>query len=144
MDADSRQRAAPLAGKSLAGRLPNAAHLREWARFEAEGSLGTVGTMVKPTTVGAPAPQVSKTTVTRSDAPKLLVYNRGAQDIRWGREVFGVGTRLTLGRNIDRRFISRGADGWPMVSVFWITFWSGTPIGRILGGQAMSTAAGNG
>jgi len=100
--------------------------------------------MVKPTTVGAPAPQVSKTTVTRSDAPKLLVYSRGAQDIRWGREVFGVGTRLTLGRNIDRRFISRGTDGWPIVSVFWITFWSGTPIGRILGGQAMSTAAGNG
>ena len=122
--------------------LTDPAHLREWAPFEADGSLGTVGTTVKLTWAGARAPQ--ETTVTRADAPKVLEYNWGAQDIRWGREVFGVGTRLTLGRNIDRRFISRGADGWPMVSVFWITFWSGTPIGRILGGQAMSTAAGNG
>ncbi len=30
------------------------AHLREWAPFEADGSLGTVGTTVKLTTVGAP------------------------------------------------------------------------------------------
>ncbi len=34
--------------------LTGPAHLREWAPFEADGSLGTVGT-VKLTTVGAPA-----------------------------------------------------------------------------------------
>jgi hypothetical protein len=34
--------------------LTDPAHLREWAPFEADGSLGTVGT-VKLTTVGAPA-----------------------------------------------------------------------------------------
>jgi hypothetical protein len=34
--------------------LTDPAHLREWAPFEAAGSLGTVGT-VKLTTVGAPA-----------------------------------------------------------------------------------------
>ena len=35
--------------------LTEPAHLREWAPFEADGSLGTVGTTVKLTTVGAPA-----------------------------------------------------------------------------------------
>ena len=32
--------------------LTDPAHLREWAPFEADGSLGTVGTTVKLTTVG--------------------------------------------------------------------------------------------
>ncbi len=36
--------------------LTDPAHLREWAPFEAEGSLGTVGSTVKLTTVGAPTP----------------------------------------------------------------------------------------
>ena len=34
--------------------LTDPAHLREWAPFDADGSLGTVGTTVKLTTVGAP------------------------------------------------------------------------------------------
>ena len=50
--------------------LTDPAHLREWAPFDADGSLGTVGTTVKLTTVGAPAPHVTETTVTRADAPK--------------------------------------------------------------------------
>ncbi len=45
--------------------LTDPAHLREWAPFEADGSLATVGT-VKLTTVGAPTPQVSQTRVTRA------------------------------------------------------------------------------
>ncbi len=52
--------------------LTDPAHLREWAPFEADGSLGTLGTTVKLTTVGAPMPQVSETTVTRADAPSCL------------------------------------------------------------------------
>ena len=65
--------------------LTDPAHLREWAPFEADGSLGTVGTTVKLTTVGAPTPQVSETRVTRADAPKVLEYNWGAR--------YPVGTR---------------------------------------------------
>ena len=41
--------------------LTDPAHLREWAPFEADGSLSTAGTTVKLTTVGAPTPQVSET-----------------------------------------------------------------------------------
>src|ERR1700739_439494 len=57
--------------------LTDPAHLREWAPFVADGSLGTVGSTVNLTTVAAPRPQVSETTVTRADAPKLLEYNWG-------------------------------------------------------------------
>ena len=49
--------------------LTDPARLREWAPFDADGSLGTVGAMVKLTTVGAPAPHVTETRVTRADAP---------------------------------------------------------------------------
>ena len=91
--------------------LTDPAHLREWAPFDADGSLGTVGTTVKLTTVGAPAPHVTETTVTRADAPKVLEYNWGGLDIRWELEAFGGGTRLTLWHNIDRRFISMGRCG---------------------------------
>src|SRR5436309_534065 len=52
--------------------LTDAAHLREWAPFEADGSLDTVGT-VNLTWVGTP--QVSETRVTRADAPKVLEYS---------------------------------------------------------------------
>ena len=50
--------------------ITDPAHLREWAPFVADGSLGTVGATVKLTTVAAPKPTVSEAKVTRADAPK--------------------------------------------------------------------------
>jgi uncharacterized protein YndB with AHSA1/START domain len=117
--------------------LTNPAHLREWAPFDADRSLGTAGTRVKLTTVGAPTPRVSETTVTRADAPKVLEYNWGGTGIRWELEAFGGGTRLTLWHNIDRRFISMGAAGWHICFDVLDHLLSGTPIGRIVGGAAM-------
>jgi uncharacterized protein YndB with AHSA1/START domain len=117
--------------------LTDPAQLREWAPFDADGNLGTVGSAVKLTTVGAPTPQVSETKVTRADAPKVLEYNWGAQDIRWELEAFGGGTRLTLWHNIDRRFISMGAAGWHICVDVLDHLVSGTPIGRIVAGEAM-------
>src|ERR1700733_6520568 len=43
--------------------LIDPAQLREWAPFEADGSLGTAGSTVKLTTVGAPGPHITETTV---------------------------------------------------------------------------------
>jgi uncharacterized protein YndB with AHSA1/START domain len=117
--------------------LTDPAHLREWAPFEADGSLGTVGTTVKLTTVGAPTPQISETTVARAEAPKVLEYNWGGSDIRWELEAFGGGTRLTLWTNIDRRFISMGAAGWHIAFDVLDRLLGGTPIGRIASGDAM-------
>jgi uncharacterized protein YndB with AHSA1/START domain len=116
--------------------LTDPASLREWAPFDADGSLGTVGT-VKLTTVGAPALHVSETKVRRADAPRMLEYNWGAQEMRWELEAFGGGTRLTLWHNVDRRFISMGAAGWHICFDVLDHLLSGTPIGRIVSGEAM-------
>jgi uncharacterized protein YndB with AHSA1/START domain len=110
--------------------LTDPAHLREWAPFETDGSLGTVGT-VKLTWVGNPTPL--ETTVTRADAPRVLEYG----DARWELESFGGGTRLTLWHKIDRRFISMGAAGWHISLDILDRFLSGTPVGRIAGADAL-------
>jgi uncharacterized protein YndB with AHSA1/START domain len=117
--------------------LTDPAHLREWAPFEADGSLGTVGTGVKLTTVGAPTPQVSETTVTRADAPKVLEYKWGGFDMRWELEDLGGGTRLTLWHNIDRRFISWGAAGWHICFDVLERLLAGEPMGRMVGAKVM-------
>src|SRR5690348_2889089 len=54
--------------------LTDPAHLREWAPFDADCTLGKAGNKVKLTTVGAPQLHVTETVVTRADAPKALEY----------------------------------------------------------------------
>ena len=120
--------------------LTDPAHLREWAPFDADGSLGTIGATVKLTTVAAPALRVTETIVTRADAPNLLEYNWGDFDMRWELEAFGGGTRLTLWTNIGHRFISMGAAGWHISFDVLDYLLSGTPIGRIAGADAMKFA----
>src|SRR5579862_1477729 len=63
--------------------LTDPAQLREWAPFDADASLASAGATVKLTAVGAPTLQVSQTTVTRADAPRLLEYDWGGNDMRW-------------------------------------------------------------
>jgi uncharacterized protein YndB with AHSA1/START domain len=110
--------------------LTDPAHLREWAPFVTDGSLGAVGT-VKLTWVGNPTPL--ETRVTRAEAPKMLEYG----DHRWELEPVGGGTRLTLWSNIDRRFISWGAAGWHIAFDVLDRLLAGQPIGRIAGADAM-------
>ncbi len=117
--------------------LTDPAQLREWAPFEADGSLGTVGTTVHLTTVGAPMPHVTETRVRRADAPKVLEYNWGDWNIRWELEALGGGTRLTLWTNIARPFIAMGAAGWHICLDVLDHLLGGTSLGRIVGGDAM-------
>ena len=117
--------------------LTDPAHLRQWAPFDADRNLGTVGSTVTLTTVAAPKVQVSETRVTRADAPEILEYNWGDNDLRWEIEAVGGGTRLTLWHNIDRRFISMGAAGWHICFDVLDRLLNGTPINRIVGGEAM-------
>jgi uncharacterized protein YndB with AHSA1/START domain len=117
--------------------LTDPSHLREWAPFDADGSLGTAGATVKLTTVGAPQPHITETKVTRADAPKLLEYGWGGNDMRWELEAVGSGTRLTLWTSIDRRYISMGAAGWHVCFDVLDRLLSGAPIGRTVGPNAM-------
>jgi len=109
-------------------------HLREWAPFDSDRSLGVVGTATL-STVGTP--QVSETRVKRADAPKALEYSWGGGDLRWELEPQADGTRLTLWHNINRKFISMGAAGWHICFDVMDRFLAGEPIGRMVGPEVM-------
>ena len=108
-------------------------HLREWAPFVVDASLGTVGT-VNLTWVANPMPLETK--VTRADAPRLLECG----DMRWELEATDSGTRLTLWHKIDRRFVSWGAAGWHISFDVLERLLSGQPMERIAGGDAMKSS----
>jgi uncharacterized protein YndB with AHSA1/START domain len=117
--------------------LTDPEHLREWAPFDSDRSLGSVGA-VTLSTVGTPTPQVSQSQVKRADAPRLLELEWGGQDLRWELEPLGSsGTRLTLWHNIDRRFIAMGAAGWHICFDVLERALAGRPIGRLVGPAAM-------
>ena len=112
-------------------------HLREWAPFDSDGNLGQVGATVMLTTVGAPQPHVTQTKVTRADAPNVLEYNWGDIDMRWELHAISEGTHLTLWTSIDRRFIAMGAAGWHVCLDILERLLGGSPIGRIVGPDAI-------
>lgn len=116
--------------------LTDPASLREWAPFDADANLGAVGP-VTLSTVGTPTPTISETHVTRADAPNVLEYRWGNNDLRWTLEATDTGTRLTLWHNIDRGFISMGAAGWHICLDVLDRLVAEEPIGRIVGGEAM-------
>jgi uncharacterized protein YndB with AHSA1/START domain len=115
--------------------LTDPAQLSEWAPFDADRSLASVGP-VKLSTVAAPRTQVSENIVKRAEAPRLLEYNWGGNDLRWELEPLGGGTRLTLWHNIDRRFIAWGAAGWHICFDVLERLLAGEPIGRMVGAEA--------
>lgn len=117
--------------------LTDQAHLREWASFDADGNLGTLGATVNLTTVGAPALRVTEAKVRRADPPNALEYNWGEFDMKWELEATGDGTRLTLWTNIGQRFIAMGAAGWHICFDVLDRLLSGQPIGRLVGSDAI-------
>ena len=116
--------------------LTDPEQLREWAPFDSDRNLGTVGS-AQLSTVGAPKPLVSETQVKRADAPRLLEFNWGGQDIRWELEPLDSGTRLTLWHHIDRQFIAMGAAGWHICFDVLKRLLDDRPIGRIVGAEVM-------
>jgi uncharacterized protein YndB with AHSA1/START domain len=116
--------------------LTEPGQLREWAPFDADRDLGSVGE-VKLSTVGTPTPQVSDSKVKRAEPPTLLEYSWGGNDLRWQLEPLGSGTRLTLWHNIDRGFISMGAAGWHICFDVLDHLLAEDPLGRIVAGEAM-------
>ncbi len=116
--------------------LTDPAQLAQWAPFDADRSLAVVGP-VKLSTVGTPSPQVSETTVTRAEPPRLLEYSWGGNDLRWQLDPQRAGTRLSLWHNIDRRFIAWGAAGWQICFDVLDRLLGGAPIGRIVAGDAL-------
>ena len=117
--------------------LTDPEQLREWAPFDADRDLGTVGA-VKLTTVGAPKPHVTETQVKRAEPLKALEFNWGGGDLRWELAPTGSGgTKLTLWANINRKYIAMGAAGWHVCFEVLERLLASQPIGRIAGPAAM-------
>jgi hypothetical protein len=57
--------------------------------------------------------------------------------MRWELARSGAGTRLTLWTSIPRNFISMGAAGWHVCFDVLDHLLSGTPLGRIVGADAL-------
>ncbi|ABC80985.1 SRPBCC family protein [Anaeromyxobacter dehalogenans] len=119
--------------------LTEPAHLVEWAPFDADRSLAAAGP-VTLSTAGVPTPQLSASTVRRAEAPRVLEYTWGDNELRWELEPHGAGTRLTLWHAIDRRFVSWGAAGWHVCLDVLDRSLAGEPIARIVGPEAMKLA----
>ena len=115
--------------------LTDPEQLHQWAPFDSDRNLGTVGT-AKLSTFGAQ--YVSETHVKRADAPRVLEYDWGGGDIRWELQPLGgSGTRLTLWANIDRRYIAMGAAGWHICIDVLDHLLANEPIGRMAGPEVM-------
>ena len=120
--------------------LTDPVQLREWAPFDADRNLGSLGTAML-TTVGAPSLLVTETQVRRAEHAKALEFTWGGRDIRWELEPLGSGgTRLTLWHNIDRNYISMGAAGWHICFDVLERFLSDQPIGRMVGANTLQFA----
>ena len=108
-------------------------HLRQWAPFDADRDLGSVGP-VTLSTVGTP--QVAETKVTRAEKERVLEFEWGGA-MRWELEPLGEGTRLKLWHAIDRRFVSMGAAGWTICFDVLDRMLGGRPVGRRVGPELM-------
>jgi uncharacterized protein YndB with AHSA1/START domain len=116
--------------------LTDPAQLAEWAPFDADRNLATVG-RVTMSMARTPRPTVFETAVRRAEAPRLLEYTWGDSDLRWELEPIAGGTRITLWHCIDRRFVTWGAAGWHICFDVLDRLLAGEPIGRLVGGDAM-------
>ena len=121
--------------------LTDPVQIREWAPFDPDRNLGTAGA-VTLSTVGTPTPHAVKTTVQRAEAPRVLEFSWGGNDMRWELEPVSTSTeanstRLTLWHSIGRKYIAMGAAGWHICFDVLDALLAGHPMGRLVGGDAM-------
>lgn len=104
------------------------AHLKEWAWYDADHSLADTTKPVKLTTTGGPT---TETTVKRAEAPKLLEFNLGPQEVRIELEPNGNGTKLKIWHLIAKPYIAMGAAGWHVSLDMLERALAGEPLGRL-------------
>ena len=74
----------------------------------------------------------------RAEAPRLLEYSWGGNDLRWELEPLAAAARASRsGTTSIARFISWGAAGWHICFDVLERLLAGEPIGRIVGPEAM-------
>ena len=86
--------------------------LRAWAPYAADRNLGSTGPATLIMTDGDQSTRMP-TTVLTADAPRLLEFNWGGQQLRWELITVGDGTDLELQHTIDDRSdLPKMAAGW--------------------------------
>jgi len=118
--------------------LTDPKQLAEWAPFDPSRNLSSPGAVQLKTIGAPPAAQVAESVVKRAQAPTLLEYTWGGNDLRWELEARGEGTRLKLWHNIERGFITWGAAGWHICLDVLDHYLAGDPLGRIVGPDAFA------
>jgi uncharacterized protein YndB with AHSA1/START domain len=117
--------------------LTDPAQLREWAPFDASRNLAETGDAIL-TMVNGDTRQDMDAVVTRVDAPKVLEYIWGGDDLRWELVPEGSGTRLTLRHTVeDEDFGPKIAAGWHICLDVAERLLDGDPVGPIRGQEAM-------
>lgn len=107
--------------------------LKEWAPYDASGSLDEEGSQVVLTTFEAQGDLNSETIIELADRPKLLQFSWGGMPLRWELTPQPEGTLLSLWTKIDTQYVAMGAAGWHMCLVTFGFHLDGVPIGRHAG-----------
>jgi len=116
--------------------LTEPAQLKEWAPFEAAGSLETLGDTTL-TMIDGDRRDETPATVTRADRPVLLEYTWGGDVLRWELAPIDTGTRLCLRHTVDDRgWAPKVAAGWHICLAVADLLLDGRPVGPIRGTQA--------
>ena len=115
--------------------LTDPEEMREWAPFDADRNLETLGDATLTMAGGAGDEQTSAQ-VRIADRPRLLEYTWDADVLRWELEPTATGTRLTLRHTTDREWASKVSAGWHICIDVMELFLDGHPIGRIVAEEA--------
>jgi uncharacterized protein YndB with AHSA1/START domain len=116
--------------------LTQPSHLREWAPFDADRDLGSIGA-AELAMAGSGGSEVFPTSVRQAEPPSLLEYTWGEGLLRWELEPTSAGTRLTLRHTLDEKtWIPKVAAGWHLCLDVAERALAGEPMGRIVGKEA--------
>ena len=115
--------------------LTDPADLREWAPFDPDRNLDTLGDATL-TMAGGSGDERTPAYVRIAERPRLLEYTWDTDVLRWELEPMSTGTCLTLRHTMDREWAARVSAGWHICIDVMELFLDGQPIGRIVAGEA--------
>lgn len=114
--------------------LTDPKELREWAPFDPDRNLDTLGDATL--TMAGGGDEQTSAYVRIAERPRLLEYTWDTDVLRWELEPTATGTRLTLRHTTDREWAARVSAGWHICIDVMELFLDGNPIGRIAGDEA--------
>jgi uncharacterized protein YndB with AHSA1/START domain len=113
--------------------------LEAWAPFTAGRDLGATGGATLSMIDGVDGDRVElPATVLRADAPTLLEYSWGPDQLRWELAATDAGTRLTLRHRVGSHDdLARAAAGWHLCIEVLERLLAGDPVPPVRGQDAM-------